>query len=155
MYSSKCQKKPRWSEFRDSVFTVFTQRSQPLAPSVDICLHMYEQRRVELQQCSAAVYSVCCSAATSCRTKCGFFPDPQYEDFIPQSCSSSQARLLEAASSPTDSSLPPPTSRSWKSKPRRRILHLSMPSLTSKGRAEAVCIEKCRSPGLTSKTLQC
>ena len=60
MYSSKCQKKPRWSEFRDSVFTVFTQRSQPLAPSVDICLHMYEQRRVELQQCSAAVYSVSC-----------------------------------------------------------------------------------------------
>ena len=36
MYSSKCQKKPRWSEFRDSVFTMFTQRSQPLAPSVDI-----------------------------------------------------------------------------------------------------------------------
>ena len=54
MYSSKCQKKPRWSEFRDSVFTVFTQRSQPLAPSVDISnvFTLYEQRRVELQQCS-------------------------------------------------------------------------------------------------------
>ena len=57
-FSSKCQE-PRWCEFRDSVCTMFTQRSQPLAPSVDISnVFTLCTSKDEWNCSSAAVYTV-------------------------------------------------------------------------------------------------
>ena len=112
-FSSKCQKKPRWSEFRDSVLTMFTQRSQPLAPSVDnYCLQLYEQRRVELQQCSCVQLQL--FPSLQCHPTCGIQAamfDPQHEDFIPQFISCSQARLTGLFSQSSQPSLHTPARR--------------------------------------------
>ena len=87
------------------------------------CLHiMHEQRRVELQQCSC----VHCTAVPkfAVQPTCGIqaaMSDPQHEEYFPQSSSSSQARLLEAASSSHLQASPHLPHSSWKKQAQKNL----------------------------------
>ena len=128
------QQMPRAQVVRVPRFCVHDVHPEISAPGPQCrhfqCLHiMHEQRRVELQQCSC----VHCTAVPkfAVQPTCGIqaaMSDPQHEECFPQSSSSSQARLLEAASSshqPTSLSSPSPAI-TWKKQAQEESAEQSM-----------------------------